>query len=70
MTDKHTYQELKDMLRELSDERHGNEATRSLERKEAEFQEVEQQVDRLRRKTNELNSRKGKLEAERDAHSK
>ena len=70
MTDKHTYQELKDMLRELSDERHGNEATRSLEMKEAEFQEVEQQVDRLRRKTNELNSRKGKLEAERDAHSK
>ncbi|KAL7541621.1 hypothetical protein ACHAXR_011068 [Thalassiosira sp. AJA248-18] len=69
LTEKHSYQELKEMLRELSDERHGNEATRSLKEKENELHEIERTVDRLRRKTNELNSRKGKLEAERDANS-
>lgn len=69
LTGKHTYQELKDQLRELNDERHGNEATRLLESKEQTLTEYENQVGRSRRKTNELNSRKGKLEAERDAHS-
>ena len=70
LTEKHTYQELKDMLRELSDERQGNEATRLLERKEQEYAEVERQMEKWRRKANEYNSRKGKLEAERDAHTK
>eukprot|EP00571_Detonula_confervacea_P010665 CAMPEP_0172307014 /NCGR_PEP_ID=MMETSP1058-20130122/7955_1 /TAXON_ID=83371 /ORGANISM="Detonula confervacea, Strain CCMP 353" /LENGTH=1404 /DNA_ID=CAMNT_0013019073 /DNA_START=130 /DNA_END=4344 /DNA_ORIENTATION=- len=69
LTEKHSYQELKDMLRELSDERHGNEATRLLESKELTLTDIERMVERLRRKTNELNSRKGKLEAEQDAHS-
>mmetsp|Transcript_20519 Transcript_20519/g.49341 ORF Transcript_20519/g.49341 Transcript_20519/m.49341 type:complete len:1398 (+) Transcript_20519:99-4292(+) len=68
LSEKHTYQELNEMLRELNDARHENEAARSLERKEMEYQEVERQVEKLRRRTNELNSRKGKLEAEKDAH--
>ena len=70
LSDKHSYQELKEMLRELTDQRHGNEATRSLEQKENEYAEIEHTVERLRRKANELNSRKGKLEAEKEAHSK
>ena len=70
LSDKHSYQELKEMLRELSDQRHGNEATRSLEQKENEYAEIEHTLERLRRKSNELNSRKGKLEAEKEAHSK
>ena len=70
LTDKNSYQELKEMLRELSDQRHGNEATRSLEEKEREYADTEETVNRLRKKTNDLNSKKGKLEAEREAHTK
>ena len=70
LTDTHSYQELADMLRQMSDERHGNEATRSLEMKERECQDIERQLERLRKEANDLNSRKGKLEAERDAHSR
>eukprot|EP00581_Thalassiosira_minuscula_P014753 CAMPEP_0183721268 /NCGR_PEP_ID=MMETSP0737-20130205/13594_1 /TAXON_ID=385413 /ORGANISM="Thalassiosira miniscula, Strain CCMP1093" /LENGTH=1404 /DNA_ID=CAMNT_0025951247 /DNA_START=143 /DNA_END=4357 /DNA_ORIENTATION=+ len=70
MTEKHTYQELKEMFKELDDQRHGNEATRNLQMKETECQDIERGVDRLRRKTNDLNTKKGKLEAERDAHTR
>ena len=70
LTEKHTKDELKEMLRKMNDERNGNEVTMALERKDIEFQDIERKVERLRRKANELNSRKGKLEAERDAHSK
>ena len=70
LTERHTYQELVDMYRQMNDERHGNEATRSLEIKEREYQDIERHVERLRREANDLNSRKGKLEAERDAHSR
>mmetsp|Transcript_32482 Transcript_32482/g.56581 ORF Transcript_32482/g.56581 Transcript_32482/m.56581 type:complete len:1402 (+) Transcript_32482:134-4339(+) len=70
LTEKHTYPELKEMLKELNDQRHGNEATRNLELKETECQDIERGIERLRRKANELNARKGKLEAERDAHSR
>jgi hypothetical protein len=70
LTEKHTYQELVDMYRQMNDERHGNEATRSLEMKEREYQDIERHLERLRREANDLNSRKGKLEAERDSHSR
>ena len=46
LTDQHSYQELKEMLRELNDQRHGNEATRSLQEKETEYTETERQVSR------------------------
>jgi hypothetical protein len=69
LTEMHTYQELVDMYRQMNDERHGNEATRSLEMKEREYQDIERHLERLRREANDLNSRKGKLEAEREAHS-
>ena len=68
LTDQYSYPQLKERLRDLSDQRHGNEATRNLELKERECQDIERRVEKLRGKTNELNSRKGKLEAERDAH--
>jgi hypothetical protein len=70
LTEMHTYQELVDMYRQMNDERHGNEATRSLEMKEREYQDIERHLERLRREANDLNSRKGKLEAEREAHSR
>lgn len=69
MTKKYTRQELEERFRQMNDERHGNEATRSLDAKEREYQETERNVERLRKEANDLNSRKGKLEAERDAHS-
>lgn len=53
LTEKHSYQELKEMLRELNDERNGNEATRLLKSKEAERENIEIAVEKLRRKTNE-----------------
>lgn len=70
LTERHSSQELREMLRELNDERHGSEATRMLDSKEREYDDTERKIERLRAKANELNSRKGKLEAERDAHSK
>ena len=70
MTDKYSRQELEDRLRQMNDERHGNEATRSLDTKEREYQEIERNLEKLRKESNDLNSRKGKLEAERDAHTR
>lgn len=68
LTKDHDYQQLKEMLRELNDQRHGNEATRSLEALENECLNIERTVERRRRQTNDFNAKKGKLEAERDAH--
>jgi hypothetical protein len=70
LTDTHTYQELVNILRQMNDERHGNEASRLFEKKEREYQDIERDVERLRKEANDLNSRQGKLEAERDAHSR
>ena len=70
MTDTHSYEELKQMLRELDDEQHGGQASRDLAEKEAEERSIESTLERLRRKTNELNSIKGKLDAELDAHNR
>ena len=70
MTDAYTYQELVDILRQMNDERHGNEASRLFEKKEREYQGIERDVERFRKEANDLNSRQGKLEAERDAHSR
>lgn len=69
LSGKHSYQELKEMLRELTDEHNGNEATRNLEMHDMEYQNVERQLEKFRRKTNDLNSKKGKLEAESEAHN-
>ena len=68
LTEKHSHAELREMLRELEDRRRGNEAARELESREEECRGVERAVERLRRKANDLNSKKGKLEAEGDAH--
>lgn len=68
MTGRHTYEELKAMLRELSDKHHGNQAERELKEKESEMDDIGRQLERSRRAANELNGQKGKLEAERDAH--
>jgi hypothetical protein len=38
--------------------------------KEREYQDIERHLERLRREANDLSSRKGKLEAERDSHSR
>ncbi len=82
MTNKHSYQDLVAMLRDLQSSSstsgegggrgggYGNEAMRLLENKGKEYTDIEQEVERLRGDTNELNSRKGKLEAERDAHTR
>lgn len=70
MTKQYSRQDLEDRLRQMNDERHGNEATRSLDTKEREYQEIERNLEKLRKETNDLNSRKGKLEAERDAHAR
>jgi len=70
MTQTHSYEELKEMLRELDDARHGNQASRDLMEKEAEGRSIESTLERLRRKTNELNSVRGKLDAEQEAHNR
>lgn len=80
MTNKHSYQDLVAMLRELQSSTggdgggrrggYGNEAMKLLEDKGREYADVEREVQRLRGDTNELNSRKGKLEAEREAHTR
>lgn len=80
LTNKHSYQDLVTMLRELQSSvaggegggrgGYGNEAMRLLENKGREYADIEREVERLRVNTNELNSRKGKLEAERDAHTR
>jgi hypothetical protein len=75
MTNKHSYQDLVAMLRGLQSSSstgggYGNETMRLLENKGAEFADIEREVERLRGDTNELNSRKGKLEAKRDAHTR
>jgi len=78
LTEKHSYQDLVAMLRELQSGSgdggrgggFGNEAMKLLENKEREYADIEREVGRLRGDTNELNSRKGKLEAERDAHTR
>ncbi|KAL7429484.1 hypothetical protein ACHAXM_001722 [Skeletonema potamos] len=69
MTQTHSYEELKEMLRELDDARYGNQASRDLIEKEAEGRSIESTLERLRRKTNELNSIRGKLDAEQEAHN-
>ncbi len=70
LTEKHSYQDLMAMLRELDGQRHGNEATKLLDAKVNEYNEIEHEIVALRKNTNELNSMKGKLEAERDAHTR
>ena len=70
MTQTHSYEELKQMLRELDDAHHGNQATRDLQEKEAERRSTEGALERLRKKTNELNSIRGKLDAEQEAHNR
>lgn len=70
MTQTHTYEELKQMLRELDDAHHGNQASRDLMDKESEVRSIQNTLERLRRKTNELNSIKGKLDAEQEAHNR
>jgi chromosome segregation ATPase len=57
------------MLRELSDKHHGNQAERELQEKEREVENIARELERARRVANELNAKKGKLEAERDAYS-
>jgi len=69
MTQTHSYEELKQMLRELDDAHHGNQASRDLQEKEAEGRSIQSTLERLRRKTNELNSVRGKLDAEQEAHT-
>lgn len=68
MTGRYSYEELKTMLRELDDKHHGNQAERDLREKEREMDEIGRGLERARRMANELNSKKGKFEAERDAH--
>jgi DNA repair protein RAD50 len=69
LTGQYSMDELRGMLRELSDKHHGNQAVRALRDKEEEFEGIEKFLEGLRKKTNDLNSRKGKLEAEKDAHN-
>ena len=68
MTDKCSYDELKTMLRELNDKHHGNQAERELKEKERQMEEIGKELERARNMSNDLNAKKGKLEAERDAH--
>ena len=70
LTQTHTYSQLKERLGDLEDQRHGNEATRNLEAKEDECRHMERDLEELRRKSNRYNSRKGMLDAEREAHSR
>jgi DNA repair protein RAD50 len=69
LTGRYSYEELKTMLRELSDKHHGNQAERELQEKEREVENIVRELERARRVANELNAKKGKLEAERDAYS-
>ena len=68
MTSRYSYEELKSMLRELNDKHHGNTAERELDEKVREMEEIGRALERARRVANELNSKKGKLEAEKDAY--
>jgi Cdc6-like AAA superfamily ATPase len=68
MTSRYSYEELKSMLRELNDKHHGNTAERELGEKVREMEEIGRALERARRVANELNSKKGKLEAEKDAY--
>ena len=67
MTGRCSYEELKTMLRELH-RHHGSQAERDLTEKEREMDEIGRGLERARRAANDLNTQKGKLEAERDAH--
>lgn len=69
LTGRYSYEELKTMLRELSDKHHGNQAERELQEKEREVDNIVRELERARRVANELNAKKGKLEAERDAYN-
>lgn len=68
MTGRYKDVELKEMLAKLNDRYHGNQAERDLQEKERQMDEIGRELERARRTANELNSRKGKLEAERDAY--
>ena len=68
MTDRCSYDELKTMLRELNDKHHGNQAEKELKDKEGQIEEIGRELERARNVSNDLNAKKGKLEAERDAH--
>lgn len=70
MTESHSLDQLKAILRELNDKHHGNQAERDLMEKEREMEHIVRDLERDRRMTNEFNAKKGKLEAERDAHNK
>ncbi len=70
MTQKHTLQELEEKFCQMNDECNRNEATRSLDTKEREYQEIEHNVERSRKEANNFYTQNGKFEAERDAHSR
>lgn len=69
MTGRYSYEELKTMLRELNDKDYANQAMRELEDKEREIEEIIRGLERARKVANELNAKKGKLEAEKDAYN-
>ncbi|KAL7521947.1 hypothetical protein ACHAWX_006642 [Stephanocyclus meneghinianus] len=69
MTGRYSYEELKTMLRELNDKDYANQAMRDLEDKEREIEEITRGLERARKVANELNAKKGKLEAEKDAYN-
>eukprot|EP00804_Cyclotella_cryptica_P001162 CCRYP_016992-RC/>CCRYP_016992-RC protein AED:0.11 eAED:0.11 QI:270/1/1/1/0.66/0.68/16/2123/747 len=69
MTGRYSYDELKTMLRELNDKQYGNQAMRELIDKEREIEEITRGLERSRNVANELNAKKGKLEAEKDAYN-
>ena len=70
MTQTHSYEELKTMLRELDDAQHGNQASRDLKEKEAEGRSIASTLERMRMKTNDLNTVRGKLQGEEEQHNR
>ncbi|KAL7460791.1 hypothetical protein ACHAXS_001231 [Conticribra weissflogii] len=66
MVDK-TADELKEMLRQLDDEQ-GYQSARALQEKELQIQRIGRNLEVIRSAANDLNSRKGKLEAAKEAH--
>jgi len=67
MEDK-TTDELKEMLREL-DDKQGYQSARALQEKELQIQRIGRNLEVIRRAANDLNTRRGKLEAAKEAHA-
>ena len=69
LSEKVDYDQMKEMLSNLKAEG-SNEAKQKLQDKLDEMRSTEESLAKLRRKTNEITGKKGKLEAEKEAHEK